>query len=145
MDESLNKMLKEYEISLKDNLFITGSEPSYEDAQFFKLLLESHYKPQKREYPSVWSWYSLMILFEDEVIKSWKAPAKPEHKKEGKGGEKGGKKGKKDKPEEKKEEKKEEKGGDDDLDLFGDDNEEDKKVLEEMKNKKKGEKKNKKK
>ena len=88
MDESLKKMLKEYEISLKDNLFIEGSEPSYEDAYFFKLLLESHYKPQKREYPSVWSWYSLMILFEDEVITEWLKKGskdnKKEHKKENK-------------------------------------------------------------
>ena len=84
MDESLKKMLKEYEISLKDNLFINGSEPSYEDAQFFKLLLNSQYKPQKKEYPSIWSWYSLMILFEDEVIKEWLKKGPKENKKENK-------------------------------------------------------------
>ena len=138
-------VLADLEKKLEKNLFVNGAQPSQDDAQAFEKFITAKCVPDQDKYPSVWAWYSLMVLFEDEVIKSWKAPAKPEHKKEGKGGEKGGKKGKKDKPEEKKEEKKEEKGGDDDLDLFGDDNEEDKKVLEEMKNKKKGEKKKKKK
>ena len=105
--ESLKEMLKEYEISLKDNLFITGSEPSYEDAQFFKLLLESHYKPQKKEYPSVWSWYSLMILFEDEVITEWLKKGPKENKKEHKNENK--KENKKENKNEKKKENKNEK------------------------------------
>ena len=138
-------VLADLEKKLANNLFVKGAQPSYEDGEAFEKFIKAKFVPDQDKYPSVWAWYSLMVLFEDEVIKSWKAPAKPEHKKEGKGGEKGGKKGKKDKPEKKEEEKKEEKGGDDDLDLFGDDNEEDKKVLEEMKNKKKGEKKKKKK
>ena len=76
MDE-LKDYLNEYEISLKDNLFVTGSEPSYEDAKFFKLLIDNKYKPYKDEYPNVWSWYSLIILFEDEAINSWaKKPKK---------------------------------------------------------------------
>ena len=87
MDQSLKKMINDYEISLKDNLFVTGCEPSYEDAKFFKLLLDAHYKPNQKEYPSVWAWYSLMILFEDEVISEWlksSKECKKENKKEGK-------------------------------------------------------------
>ena len=77
MDESLKKKLKDYENALKNNLFITGAEPSYEDAYLFKLFLDSHSQPSQKEYPSIWAWYSLMILFEDEVIKEWlKKPTK---------------------------------------------------------------------
>ena len=64
-------MFKENEIILKDNLFLGGDEPSYKDAEFFKYLIKNKYKPEKEEYPSIWAWYSIMILFEDEVIKEW--------------------------------------------------------------------------
>ena len=64
-------MFKENEIFLKDNLFLGGDEPSYKDAEFFKYLIKNKYKPEKEEYPSIWAWYSIMILFEDEVIKEW--------------------------------------------------------------------------
>ena len=56
---------------LKDNLFIGGCEPSYEDAVLFKSIIEAHCKPSTKEYPSIWAWYSLMVLFEDEVIMEW--------------------------------------------------------------------------
>ena len=85
MDASLKKMLKDNEVHLKNNLFLSGSEPSGDDAKFFKLLLDSKYKPSQNEYPSVWAWYSLMILFEDEVINEWlKKSGKEHHKKENK-------------------------------------------------------------
>ena len=84
MDESLKEKLKEYEIELKKNLFINGPEPSYEDANLFKELLDSHYRPSQKEYPSVWAWYSLMNLFEDEVIKEWLKKPTTETKKENK-------------------------------------------------------------
>ena len=71
MDESLKKLLKTHEITLKDNLFIGGSEPSYEDAVLFKSIIKAHFKPSKKEYPSIWAWYSLIVLFEDEVIMEW--------------------------------------------------------------------------
>ena len=67
----MNKMFKENEIFLKDNLFLGGEEPSYEDAEFFKYLIKNKLKPEQKEYPSIWAWYSIMILFEDEVIKEW--------------------------------------------------------------------------
>ena len=65
----MNKMFKENEIFLKDNLFLGGEEPSFEDAEFFKYLIKNNKKPEKEEYPSIWAWYSIMILFEDEIIK----------------------------------------------------------------------------
>ena len=69
-----------------------------------------------------------MVLFEDEVIKSWKPAEKPQEKKGGKGKDHGkkGKEGKKEKEE--KEEKKPEKAEEDDMDLFGEETEEEKKV-----------------
>ena len=131
--------LADLEKKLANNLFVKGAQPSHEDAEAFEKFITAKCVPDQDKFPSVWAWYSLMVLFEDEVIKSWKAAAKPEQgKKGGKG--KGGKKEEK-KPE-KKEEKKEE---EDDMDLFGEETEEDKKAKEEMKKKNKDKKKGKKK
>ena len=131
VEESL---LVDLEKKLENNLFVNGAEPSQEDAESFAKFIEAKTVPDQDKYPSVWAWYSLMVLFEDEVIQSWKPHGKPEqHKKD-----KGGKGGKKDKKEGKKEEKKEEKAAEeDDLDLFGEETEEDKKAKEEMKKKNK--------
>jgi len=133
--------LAELEKSLANNLFIKGAHPSHEDATNFAKFVEAKCVPDQDKYPSVWAWYSLMVLFEDEVIKSWKPAEKPQEKKGGKGKDQG-KKGKKEKEGEKKDEGKKE---EDDLDLFGEDNEEDKKAIEEMKKKNKDKKKDKKK
>ena len=85
MNEKLNEMLKENEIILKDNLFLGGEEPSFEDAIFFKILIEKKYKLSQKEYPSIWAWYSIMILFDDEVIKEWlRHPHKKIKKEKGK-------------------------------------------------------------
>ena len=132
-------VLADLEKKLENNLFVKGAQPSHDDAEAFAKFVEAKVVPDQDKYPSVWAWYSLMVLFEDEVIKSWKPQQgkQEQHKKE-----KGGKGGKKNKNEEKKEEKAEE----DDLDLFGDETEEDKKAKEEMKQKnkeKKGKKKKK--
>ena len=127
-------ILADLEKKLENNLFVKGAQPSHEDAEAFEKFITAKSVPDQDKFPSVWAWYSLMVLFEDEVIKSWKSSAKPEQNK------KGGKKGKK----EEKQEKKPEKGGDeDDLDLFGEETEEDKKAKEEMKKKNKNNKKNK--
>ena len=71
MADSFNELLKENEIFLKDNLFIGGDQPNYEDAKFFKLLIDNKYKPVQKIFPSIWAWYSIMILFEDDIIKEW--------------------------------------------------------------------------
>ena len=99
--------LVELEKSLANNLFIKGAHPSQEDATTFAKFEEAKCVPDQDKYPSVWAWYSLMVLFEDEVIKSWKPAEKPQGKgkeqkgKEGKGKDKKGK-GKKEEKEEKK-------------------------------------------
>ena len=133
--------LAELEKSLANNLFIKGAHPSHEDATNFAKFVEAKCVPDQDKYPSVWAWYSLMVLFEDEVIKSWKPAEKPQEKKGGKGKDQG-KKGKKEKEGEKKDEGKKE---EDDLDLFGEENEDDIKAKEEMKKKNKDKKKDKKK
>ena len=121
-------VLADLEKKLEHNLFVKGAQPSQDDAEAFAKFVEAKAVPDQDKYPSVWAWYSLMVLFEDEVIKSWKPQGKQEqHKKE-----KGGKGGKKDKKEDKNEEAEE-----DDLDLFGEETEEDKKAKEEMKKKNK--------
>ena len=133
--------LVELEKSLANNLFLKGAHPSQEDATTFAKFEEAKCVPDQDKYPSVWAWYSLMVLFEDEVIKSWKPAEKPQAKGKGNKGKGKDKKGKK---KEEKEEK-EEKGGDDDMDLFGEETEEEKKAKEEMKKKNKDKKKEKKK
>ena len=121
-------VLADLEKKLEHNLFVKGAQPSQDDAEAFAKFVEAKAVPDQDKYPSVWAWYSLMVLFEDEVIKSWKPQGKQEqHKKE-----KGGKGGKKDKKEDKNE-----KAEEDDLDLFGEETEEDKKAKEEMKKKNK--------
>ena len=70
-DDAFKNILKENELILKDNLFLGIEEPSYKDAEFFKILLDNNYKPKQKEYPSIWAWYSIIILFDDEVIKEW--------------------------------------------------------------------------
>ena len=131
--------LADLEKRLENNLFIKGAHPSYEDAVNFNKLYEAKFIPDQDKYPSVWAWYSLMVVFEDEVVNSWKPTEKPKEQKGGKGKEHG-KKGKKEEKKEKKEEKE-----DDDLDLFGEENEEDKKAKDELKKKNKESKKGKKK
>ena len=141
-------VLADLEKKLEKNLFVKGAQPSYEDAEAFEKFITAKFVPDQDKNPSVWAWYSLMVLFEDEVINSWKASGKQNQQQKGgkegkKDQQKGGKKGKKEEKEEKKEKKEE--GGDDDLDLFGEETEEDKKAKEEMKQKNKDKKKGKKK
>ena len=133
--------LAELEKSLANNLFIKGAHPSHEDATNFAKFVEAKCVPDQDKYPSVWAWYSLMVLFKDEVIKSWKPAEKPQEKKGGKGKDQG-KKGKKEKEGEKKDEGKKE---EDDLDLFGEENEDDIKAKKKKKKKYKDKKKDKKK
>ena len=143
--------LAELEKSLANNLFIKGAHPTQDDATNFAKFVEAKCVPDQDKYPSVWAWYSLMVLFEDEVIKSWKGAEKPQQEKKGGKGKEHGGKGKehggkgKDHGKGGKKEEKEEKKDDDDLDLFGEDNEEDKKAKDELKKRNKENKKDKKK
>ena len=131
-------VLADLEKKLENNLFVNGAQPSQDDAQAFEKFITAKCVPDQDKFPSVWAWYSLMVLFEDEVIKSWKPSGKPNQQQQKggkgeKGGEKGGKKGKKDKKEEKP--KKDDDVDVDDLDLFGEETEVDKKAKEDIKKK----------
>ena len=137
--------LAELEKSLANNLFLKGAHPTQDDASTFAKFIEEKCVPDQDKYPSVWAWYSLMVLFEDEVIKSWKPAEKPHEKHEGKKEGKKEGKGKKGKGKEKGEEKEKKEENVDDMDLFGEETEEEKKAKEEMKNKNKEKKKEKKK
>ena len=72
--------LIELEKILSNNSFLKGNLPSEEDAKAFAKFKQAKYTPDKDKYPSVWTWYSLMILFKNEVIKSWKPAGKPPKK-----------------------------------------------------------------
>ena len=133
--------LGELEKSLANNLFLKGAHPTQDDATTFVKFVEAKCVPDQDKYPSVWAWYSLMVLFEDEVIKSWKPSEKPQDKKQGQGkGKKDkGKKENEEKPKKGKEKKpkKEEEENIDEEDLFGEETEAEKKLKEEMKKKNK--------
>ena len=125
--------LQGYDKKLENNLFFKGPQPSNEDAEVLEELTKEKCVPDQEKFPNLFAWYSLVILFEDEVVATWKKPE--QHQK--------GKKGKKEeKKDEKKEEKKEKKDDEiDEDDLFGDETEEDKKVKEEAHKKREEEKK----
>ena len=132
--------LQGYDKNLENKLFFKGPQPSHEDAEVLEELAKANCVPDQDKFPNLFAWYSLAILFEDEVVATWK---KPEHK-EGKKGKKEGKKDEKkdEKKEEKKDEKKEKKDDDiDEDDLFGEETEEDKKAKEEAHKKREEEKK----
>ena len=125
--------LQGYDKKLENNLFFKGPQPSNEDAEVLEELTKEKCVPDQEKFPNLFAWYSLVILFDNEVVATWKKPE--QHQK--------GKKGKKEeKKDEKKEEKKEKKDDEiDEDDLFGDETEEDKKAKEEAHKKREEEKK----
>ena len=77
--------LVELEKNLENKMFLNGAHPSQKDAVTFAKFKNSEYVPEQDKYPSLWAWYSLMVLFEDEVIKSWKPAEMSQEKGKGKG------------------------------------------------------------
>ena len=118
--------LAEFDGKLKDSLYIGGNAPSIVDAETFEALKKENKIPDQEKYPNVWAWYSLIAIYEDEVVESWKAQHQHQHHHH--------------KKDEKKKEEKKEDAGDDDFDPFAEQTEEEKKDLEAAKHHK-GEKK----
>ncbi len=77
VEESL---LADLEKKLEKNSFIKGAQPSHEDAETFEKFISAKFVPDKEKNPSIWAWYSLMVLFKDEVVKSWKTSGENEEK-----------------------------------------------------------------
>ena len=132
--------LEKLETHFKDNLYVGGNFPNVEDALLFEQYTASSAEPSQATNPNLWSWFALISLYTPPVKESWKqVAAKVEPKKaEAK------------KAEPKKEEPKKEavpapKKEEEEVDLFGDDDEGDAAALEAMKNKKADEKKSEKK
>ena len=131
--------LTEYENKLKDCLFLCGNAPGPQDAEVLEATEKEKFVPDQEKYPNFWAWYSLVVLYEQPIVESWKKAEKEEPKGKGPKGPKGGKK---------KEEKKEgeaKKEDDDDFDPFAEETAEDKAELEKMKEKNKKDDKKKKK
>ena len=98
---------------LKSQQWVGGQAPTSADKDAYEALKSQNIKPD--QHPHTFAWFCLVSKFSDAIKNTWPAGAAA------KGAEKGGKKaGKKEEP--KKETKK---ADDDDMDLFGDDNEED--------------------
>jgi elongation factor 1-beta len=123
--------LGQLDAQLKDNLYIGGQFPSAEDALVFEQFLNEKTEPEQDSHPNLFAWYGLVTLFIQPVRDSWKN-AKPAEKKEEK------KPATKEAPKKKEEPKKEEapKADDDDMDLFGEETEEEKEKLAKMKQEK---------
>ena len=68
MEESY---LDELEKNMANNKFIKGDHPTKIDATTFAKFTAAKYVPDKDKYPSLWSWYSLMVLFDDKVMDSF--------------------------------------------------------------------------
>jgi elongation factor 1-beta len=98
---------------------VGGEHPSQEDTAVFSSLKSV---PDRKKYPNLYFYYCTLCNFTQGAIQGFKGEAKAEKKEE--------------KKEEKKVEKKKE---EDDIDLFGDDNEEDKAVLAKVAEKQKAE------
>lgn len=125
--------LDKLETHFKDNLFVGGNFPNAEDAALFEQYTSSNSEPSQAAHPNLWSWFSLVSIYTPAVKESWKqVAAKKEEPKKAEA--------KKAEPK-KAETKKEEPKKDDDIDLFGDDDEGDAAALEAMKKKKAEEKK----
>ncbi len=98
------------EATLKNQQWVGGQTPTNADQEAFEAVKDSDLKPDT--HPHLFAWFCLVSKFTEPIRKSWTAAAA----KGGKGGAaKGGKKGG----------KKEEKASEDEMDLFGDDNEDD--------------------
>jgi elongation factor 1-beta len=117
---------------LKDNVWVGGLHPSVEDALVLEQFRHANTEPNQDSHLNLWSWFSLVTLFQPHVVESWKHSGEKEDKKDKKEKkekkedkehedkkEKKDKKDKKEKTEEKVEAKKEEKVEDDMDDLFG--------------------------
>lgn len=116
-----NSELSTLETQLKDNLYIGGAQPSAEDALVFEQFNNAKTEPNQETHPNLWSWFSLISLYEDFVLNQWKQSAKKEAAP------------KKEAPKKEAAPKKEEKADEMD-DLFGDDGD-DAAALEELKKK----------
>ena len=83
--------LAEYEKKLADNLFLNGGNPGKLDAEVLDQCTKANFVPDQEKNPNFWAWYSVAVLFEDSVVKTWGEDKKGEKgPKGGKG--KGGKK-----------------------------------------------------
>jgi elongation factor 1-beta len=100
------------EAALKNQQWVGGQSPTDADKVAFEAVASANLSAES--HPFAFAWFCLVSKFSDDVRNSWTAAAAA-------GGAKGGKKGGK------KEAKKEAKpaAADDDMDLFGDDNEDD--------------------
>ena len=106
--------IMEIESFLANNAYLSGQPlPGAEDAKVLGLITET---PDRTKYPNLFAWWWNLCPFQESARALW-----------GNTKQKGGKKDEK-KPAEKKEENKD---GDDEIDLFGEDNEEDVKKLQE--------------
>jgi elongation factor 1-beta len=70
--------------NLKDNIFIGGSAPNAEDALVLEQYRQNNTEPNQETHLNLWSWYALTVLFQPEIVATWKSVAtqKPAPKKE---------------------------------------------------------------
>jgi len=57
---------------LKDNLYIGGHAPNAEDALVFEQFATNKTEPNQDKHLNLWSWFSLICLFQPHIRESWK-------------------------------------------------------------------------
>ena len=63
--------LAKLDAQLKDNLYIGGHSPNCEDALVFEQFNGA--EPNQDKYLNLWSWYNLVVIFQDAIRQSWKS------------------------------------------------------------------------
>ena len=127
-----DSQLTTLDAQLKDNLFIGGGFPNAEDALVYEQFVSAKSEPNQATHLNLWSWFNLVVLFQDFVRQQWKQVAPAQEKKSAAVKEAAPKK-----EEPKQEAPKQEAPKDECDDLFGDDDDSDAAAkLEELKKKK---------
>jgi len=67
--------LNELDGLLKSNFYIGGNFPNAEDAAVFEQFTNGKTEPNQDKHLNLWSWYSLITLYQPHIRESWKAAA----------------------------------------------------------------------
>lgn len=114
--------LTKLDAHFKDNLYCGGHSPSNEDLLVFNQFAESNTEPNQDSHSNLWAWFALISLYTQQIKETWVAAKAAPAKKAAAPKKEAPKKA----------------AADDDMDLFGDDDdaEADAKVIADMKAKK---------
>lgn len=116
--------LLKIEAHLKEHQYLSGADrPNQNDAHVYKQLKDKKMIPEQAKYPNMFAWFGWINMFNPAVIEKWAPAAKKEESKV------------ESKPESKPAEKKAAAGAEEDVDLFGSEDDEAEKEKEALRKK----------